>query len=99
MASSFEAQDVEKDPREPPAPLLRPMAVHTPVVMPFAGRLGGNQEFVVNRDDASNASILQNIPDAAPGMTLAEQFDLRPFRGISLYKAAAMEGIGQFTAL
>jgi len=68
--------------------------VHRSYSAPFAGRLGGNQAFVLDRDRASNAEILQNVPDAAPGMTLAEQFDLRPFRSIALWKAAAVEGMG-----
>jgi hypothetical protein len=61
---------------------------------PFAGRLGGNQAFIVDRDDASSAVVLQDVPDASPGMTLAEQFDLGPLRSVRLWKAAVLEGMG-----
>ena len=61
---------------------------------PFAGRLGGNQTFIVDRDDVSSAVVLQDVPDASPGMTLAEQFDLGPLRSIRLWKAAVLEGMG-----
>jgi hypothetical protein len=61
---------------------------------PFAGRLGGNQAFIIDRDDASSAVVLQDVPDASPGMTLAEQFDLGPLRSVRLWKAAVLEGMG-----
>jgi hypothetical protein len=61
---------------------------------PFAGRLGGNQAFIIDRDDASSVAVLQDVPDASPGMTLAEQFDLGPFRSVRLWKAAVVEGMG-----
>ena len=67
--------------------------------MPFAGRVGGNQAFILDRDVASNAAVLQDVPDTVPGMTLAEQFDLRPLRNIGLWKAAALEGMGKYLYL
>lgn len=63
---------------------------------PFIGRLGGNQEFVLDRSDAANAPILKELPDAAPYMSMREQFDLRPFRSPGLWKAAIVEGVGKF---
>lgn len=62
---------------------------------PFIGRLGGNQEFVLDRGDAANAGILKEQPDSAPCMTLREQFDLVGFRSSGLYKSAMIEGIGR----
>ena len=54
----------------------------------FAGRIGGNQAFIVDRHDGSNTALLRNEPDAAPGMSLKEQLDIRPFRAVGLWKAA-----------
>lgn len=61
---------------------------------PFVGRLGGNQAFVLDRNELDSA-VLKAEPDAAPGMSLKEQFDLRPFQTIGLWKAAFMEGVGK----
>ncbi|KAJ8607850.1 hypothetical protein MRB53_040043 [Persea americana] len=65
----------------------------------FIGRLGGNQEFIVDRHDATNATIVAKEPDAAPGMTLREQFDLAPFLTPGLWKAAAVEGFGEHVVI
>ncbi|EXJ88135.1 hypothetical protein A1O1_05063 [Capronia coronata CBS 617.96] len=61
---------------------------------PFAGRLGGNQEFVVDRSNPANAQLLSKLPDAAPNLSLTEAFDLRGFRETDLYKAALIECFG-----
>ena len=66
-------------------------------VRPFIGRLGGNQGFVLDRHNAANADILKEQPDSAPCMTLREQFDLRGFRSLGLWKAALIEGVGRFS--
>jgi hypothetical protein len=63
--------------------------------IPFAGRLGGNQEFVLDRDDPDNASILQTVPDAGIYMTIRQSFDLRGFREIDIWRGALMEGVGE----
>jgi len=102
MVEPSGAQDVEKDLNDhssgrfdqPPA-LSSRKHIYRSYSVPFIGRLGGNQAFILDRDNTSNAAILQQAPDAAPGMTLAEQFDLRPFRSIGLWKAAAIEGMGE----
>lgn len=60
----------------------------------FIGRLGGNQAFVVDRNDPRYTRELAKEPDAAPGMTLKQQFDMRPFLTMGLWKAAAIEGFG-----
>ena len=66
-------------------------------VTPFAGRLGGNQEFIVNRYDPDNAALIEQIPDAAPLIPLKHIVDLRGFREKELWKAAVVEGIGLFS--
>ncbi|EXJ74292.1 uncharacterized protein A1O5_02588 [Cladophialophora psammophila CBS 110553] len=63
---------------------------------PFAGRLGGNQEFTVDRSDPQNEELLKKVPDAAPNLTLRESFDLRGFREVELWKAALIEFVGTF---
>ncbi|PMD45670.1 aquaporin-like protein [Hyaloscypha variabilis F] len=63
-------------------------------VRPFIGRLGGNQGFVLDRHNAANAEILKEQPDSAPCMSFNEQFDLRGFRSLGLWKAALIEGVG-----
>lgn len=64
---------------------------------PFVGRIGANQAFVLDPNDAANASALEREPDAAPGMTLKQQFDLRGFTNISLWKAAIAECMGMMS--
>lgn len=61
---------------------------------PFVGRLGANQAFVLDPNSAANASTLEREPDAAPGMTLKQQLDLRPFETLALWKAALVECMG-----
>jgi len=61
---------------------------------PFAGRLGGNQSFVVDRANPANAELLRKVPDAAPNLNWSEMFDLRGFREVGLYKAALVEAFG-----
>ncbi|KAH8649722.1 aquaporin-like protein [Tricladium varicosporioides] len=61
---------------------------------PFIGRLGGNLEFALSQQDASQAGILQSVPDAAPNMSLQAQLDLRGFWCLMLWKAAVIEGFG-----
>lgn len=65
------------------------------VIPPFAGRLGGNQDFIVDRNDPKNVEVLKEVPDAAPCMTLAEIFDLRGFLSPDLWKFAMLECVGK----
>jgi len=62
---------------------------------PFAGRLGGNQAFVLDPDASSNSSTINRIPDASPFMTWSEQFDLRGFLQPDLWRAGLAEGVGK----
>ncbi|KAE8145115.1 aquaporin-like protein [Aspergillus avenaceus] len=69
----------------------QPPQALTPAVTPFAGRLGGNQDFIVDRSDPRNDKVLEKVPDAAPCMTLAEIFDPRGFLSLDLWKYATFE--------
>lgn len=70
-----------------------------PAIPPFAGRLGGNQDFTVDRNDPRNNKVLEKVPDAAPRMGLAEVFDLRGFLSSDLWKFAMLECIGRFFSI
>ncbi|KAL4903047.1 hypothetical protein BDW74DRAFT_180337 [Aspergillus multicolor] len=73
--------------RAPPTP-------STP--LPFAGRLGANQEFTLDKQprDAEETSLLQKFPDAAPWIPLGQSLDLSHITQIELWKAAVIEGVG-----
>ena len=60
----------------------------------FAGRLGGNQEFILDPRNLDNISTLKRIPDASPFISSREIFDLRGFLVLELWKAAIIEGVG-----
>jgi hypothetical protein len=66
-----------------------------PAIPPFAGRLGGHQDFIVDRNDPKNVAVLKEVPDAAPCMSLAEIFDLRGFLSPVLWKFAMLECVGK----
>jgi hypothetical protein len=85
--------DVEKSTTPPQSYPPQPARANT---QPFIGRLGGNQGFVLDRNDSANASFLKDIPDAAPYMSLKEQLDLRGFKYLGLWKSALAEGMGMF---
>ncbi|KAK7415031.1 hypothetical protein QQX98_006169 [Neonectria punicea] len=63
-------------------------------IQPFAGRLGANQSFILDRALAGNEGPLEKEPDAAPLIPLRELLDLRPILHVNLWKAACIEGIG-----
>ncbi|KAE8446704.1 hypothetical protein EG329_011748 [Mollisiaceae sp. DMI_Dod_QoI] len=84
--------DVEKTVSSPAAPAYTSQQAQTNI-HPFIGRLGGNQGFVLDRNEPCNAAVLSDIPDAAPYMTYREQLDLKPFRSLSLWKSALAEGM------
>jgi hypothetical protein len=65
-----------------------------PAVQVYAGRLGGNQAFILDRDDPDNRTLLQETPDAAPEIPWRDLVDLRGFRSVLLWKQAFVEGIG-----
>ena len=69
---------------------------HIPPVAsrPFAGRIGGNQEFTLDPDDASFKSVISKVPDAATKFSWEQSFYLRGFVDIELWKEATIEGVG-----
>lgn len=81
-----------------PKPLARRYQTEATIsggMAPFAGRLGGNQSFVLDRSDPANAALLKKVPDAAANLRLNEMFDLNGFREVDLYKAALCECFGE----
>ncbi|KAF2158423.1 hypothetical protein M409DRAFT_71658 [Zasmidium cellare ATCC 36951] len=61
----------------------------------FAGRLGGNQEFIADVNDEDAQSLLKKQPDAAPLTSITQSFDLRGFLVPNLWKMAFLEGWGK----
>ncbi|KAJ5563435.1 hypothetical protein N7535_008599 [Penicillium sp. DV-2018c] len=70
----------------------------TPIV-PFAGRIGANQEFSVDKTNRAQIEQLQQCPDAAPWIPLKDALSLRHFLHPALWKAAAIEAIALGTCL
>ena len=66
---------------------------------PFAGRLGGNQDFAVSERDPDAQKILEQTPDAGLFLTWRDSLDLRGFRNIELYKSAFIEAWGKLPPL
>ena len=60
--------------------------------IPFAGRIGGNQEFTVDPSDASLTD--KKLPDAGPIFTWGQSFSLHAFADVDLWKAAFIEYVG-----
>ena len=71
-----------------------PITGALPAVQPFAGRIGGNQSLVLDRNDPKNSEYLKAVPDAAPFMRISEALDLRGFLDLNLWKFATVEGVG-----
>ncbi|KAL6153780.1 hypothetical protein ACJQWK_01820 [Exserohilum turcicum] len=57
---------------------------------PFAGRIGGNQEFTIPAEDASKTLL----PDASAIFSWHQSFSLRAFADIELWKESFIEGVG-----
>lgn len=66
-----------------------------PEIHPFVGRIGGNQELVLDRSDPSNAEILEKAPDAAPHMTAQEGLSLQGFLNVDYWRFGLIECIGK----
>lgn len=64
------------------------------VSRPFAGRIGGNQQFTVSPEDAQFDEITAEVPDAVANFSWKSSLDLRGFRDTELWKQAIIEGIG-----
>ncbi|PCG96132.1 Major intrinsic protein [Penicillium occitanis (nom. inval.)] len=65
-----------------------------PAIQPFAGRIGGNQEIVVDRSDPQNAALLERFPDAAPLMSFREGTNFSGFWDLDLWRFGFIEMIG-----
>ncbi|CAG8897255.1 unnamed protein product [Penicillium egyptiacum] len=63
-------------------------------IVPFAGRIGANQEFSVDKNNCTQIELLQKFPDAAPWIPLKDALSLRHILQVELWKAAAIEAIG-----
>ena len=59
---------------------------------PFAGRIGGNQQFAINHLHPDRSSILHRTPDAAPYLSWSDSFRLTPLLHLELWKQAFYEG-------
>lgn len=66
----------------------------TKAPIPFAGRIGANQEFAIDKSRCTNTELLEKYPDAAPLVPLRDLLSLKQFLEPGLWKAAAIEGIG-----
>ena len=62
--------------------------------IPFAGRIGGNQEFTVSQDSSDAESVLEKQPDAAPLSNISDSFRLSGFLNLDLWRQAVIEGWG-----
>ncbi|KPI37321.1 Aquaporin NIP2-1 [Cyphellophora attinorum] len=62
----------------------------------FAGRLGGIQQFTVNREDPDEQPLLEKTPDAAPNVAIRDLFRMSLFKDPFLWKAACIEAMGTF---
>ncbi|KAJ5693989.1 hypothetical protein N7536_004401 [Penicillium majusculum] len=63
-------------------------------VVPFAGRIGANQEFAMDKNNCTQIELLQKFPDAAPWIPLKDALSLRHILQVELWKAAGVEAIG-----
>ncbi|OCK74855.1 MIP transporter [Lepidopterella palustris CBS 459.81] len=61
---------------------------------PFAGRIGGNQQFTVSPENAEFDKITAKAPDAAANFSWKASLDLRGFSDTELWKQATIEGVG-----
>lgn len=60
----------------------------------FAGRLGGNQLFILTSQDPQYEQTKERIPDAVAASSWREILDLRAFKERRLWEMATIEGIG-----
>lgn len=77
-----EADDTSAEPKEP---------------TPFAGRIGANQEFSLDRNNCRDIALLQRHPDAAPWVPWKDSLSLKQLFELELWKAAAVEGLGMLS--
>jgi glycerol uptake facilitator-like aquaporin len=61
---------------------------------PFAGRIGGNQEFTVSPSDSSFVTVTEKVPDAAALFSWRQSLACAAFSDVELWKQATIEGFG-----
>ncbi|KAE8408656.1 aquaporin-like protein [Aspergillus pseudonomiae] len=61
---------------------------------PFAGRIGANQQFSLEKNNCTDTAILEKYPDAAPWVPWRNSLSPKQFLELGLWKAAAIEGVG-----
>ncbi len=81
---------------DPPSRSVKAALPQPKPVVPFAGRIGGNQFFSLDSDHCPDVKILEKYPDAAPWVPIRDAFKLVQFLDIELWKAAVIEGLGMF---
>ncbi|KAJ5362335.1 hypothetical protein N7541_003179 [Penicillium brevicompactum] len=62
-------------------------------IVPFAGRIGANQEFSLDQNNCTQIELLQKFPDAAPWIPWRDALSLRHFFQPELWKAATIEAV------
>lgn len=62
-------------------------------VIPFAGRIGANQEFSVDEDNSEQRELLKKLPDAAPWIPIRDSLSLKQFLQLHIWKGAIIEAI------
>ena len=62
-------------------------------IRPFAGRIGGNQEFTAAPTDSDFESVVTKQPDAVASFTWSESLSLGGFADVDLWKQATIEGV------
>lgn len=62
--------------------------------LPFAGRIGANQQFSLDKNNCTNRDILEKYPDAAPLIPVRDSLSLKGFLQFPIWRAAAVEGVG-----
>ncbi|KAK8147818.1 hypothetical protein G3M48_000991 [Beauveria asiatica] len=61
---------------------------------PFAGRIGANQQFSLDRSNSTDKEALEKCPDAAPWIPIRDTFSFEQFLEKGLWRAAVVEGLG-----
>ncbi|KAM0715336.1 hypothetical protein Q7P37_008834 [Cladosporium fusiforme] len=79
---------------EDPAAFARDRRQASVSELPFAGRIGGNQEFTVSEDSAKGREILKKQPDAAPLYSINDSLNPNGFLVYDNYRMAVVEGFG-----
>lgn len=65
--------------------------------IPFAGRIGANQEFSVDKTNQQQVEFLKKFPDAAPWIPWKESLSPHQFFEVEIWKAGVIEGVGRCT--